>query len=357
MQVLEQQGRLDRAVEFLPDDLTLTDRARQGTGLARPENAVLIAYAKLTLYDDLLASPIPDDPYLVQELERYFPATIRDRFPDAITHHKLKREIIATTVANAIVNRAGPSVVSRLIDETGTDAATIAAAYAAVRDSFSLITLNAAIDALDGSVSGQIQLGLYASLQDLLLGRMVWFIRNADLAAASLATTVARFQPGIAELGATLATILPLPAAAAWRGRADALIASGVPADLAARLAGLDELAAAPDIALVAERTTRPITEVAAVHFALAETFGLGSLQRAAADIATGDYYERLALDRAFDAITAAHRRLTAETLRAPLPEAEITRVRTALSDLALSGLTLSRLVVAAALLGDLARN
>ncbi len=357
MQVLESQSRLDRAVEFLPDDATLADRARQGSGLARPENAVLIAYAKLTLYDDLLASPIPDDPYLAQELERYFPATLRDRFPDAIHNHKLKREIIATTVANAIVNRAGPSVVSRLADETGADAATCAAAYAAVRDSFNLIALNGAIDALDGQIPGQTQLALYAASQDLLFGRMVWFIRNAGLSATPLAATVARFRPGIAALEDSLGTILPPSAAAAWQGRADALAAKGVPTDLADRIAGLEELSAAPDIILVAERTARPVPEVAAAHFAIAEAIGLGPLLRAAAEVTTADYYERLALDRALDAIDAAHRRLTAASLAHPLPEVETTRTATALSDLTLSGLTLSRLVVAAALLGDLVRD
>ncbi len=357
MEVLEQQGRLNRAVEFLPDNAALAERARQGAGLTRPENAVLLAYAKLTLYDDLLASPIPDDPYLSQELERYFPATLRARFLDAITHHKLRREIIATIIANAIVNRAGPAVVTRLADETGADAATIAAAYTATRDIFSLIPRNAAVDALDGLVPGAVQLDLYAALQSLLLGRMVWFIRNTDLRNVPLATTVARFQPGIADIAAQLGAILSPPAAEAWHARAAALAAQGVPEHLADLIAGLDELAAAPDIILVAERTGHRITEVAAAYFIVADIFGLGALIRAAAEIATTDYYERLALDRALDSIAAAHRRLTAEHLRGHLPEGETARTRTALADLATSGLTLARLVVAAALLGDLIRE
>ena len=107
---------------------------------------------------------MPDDPYLGKELERYFPAEMRERFPDAIASHRLRREIIATQLANAIINRGGPTIVARLVDQTGADAPTIAAAYAATRDSFGLTELNAAIDALDGKVPGA---GAAASLRRL----------------------------------------------------------------------------------------------------------------------------------------------------------------------------------------------
>src|SRR4029077_14392782 len=108
MQTLEQAGHLDRAVEYLPDEIMLSEGGRRGEGLTRPEISVLLAYAKRDLDASLLASRIPDDPYLRRELERYFPAQLRERFPDAVAAHKLRREIIATQVANAIVNRAGP---------------------------------------------------------------------------------------------------------------------------------------------------------------------------------------------------------------------------------------------------------
>ena len=138
MHMLEAQGRLDRAIEYLPDDAALTERARRGEALTRPELAVLLAYAKLSLHDELLDSPVPDDPYLSKELERYFPAAMRERFPDAVANHRLRREIIATQLANAIINRGGATMVARLVDQTGADAPTIAAAYAATRDSFGL---------------------------------------------------------------------------------------------------------------------------------------------------------------------------------------------------------------------------
>ncbi len=365
MQILEQRGRLDRAVEFLPDELSLEAQQARGEGLTRPELSVLLAYAKIALNDDLLDSRVPDDPYLARELIRYFPKELREGYPEAIAGHKLRREIIATQVANAVINRLGPAAMTRLGDETGADVPTIAAAYAATRDCFAVGDLNAGVDALDSVVGGTVQMALYARLQSLLMNRIVWFIRNVDLAAVPLDKVVERFQPGIAEIGTNLATLLPPEAAEAWRTRAAELVAQGVPEALAARIAGLDELAAAPDIVVVAQRAGQPVARVAATHFALAAMFRLGALARAAAEVPASDYYDRLALDRAVDAIESGLRRLTAavmdaggdaETWRAA-HAGEVGRIGEAVGRIVASGLTTSKLAVAAGFLGDLVKE
>ncbi len=369
MQTLEHEGHLDRAVEFLPDDLALAERARRGDGLTRPEISVLLAYAKLDLDHRLLESPIPDDPYLKRELDRYFPQRLRELFPDAIDAHKLKREIVATQVANAIVNRAGPAAITRLSDETGADAATIAAAYMATRDCFGLLEFNGEIDALDGAVKSAVQLALYARLQELLMNRIVWFIRNVDLLEGSLASVVARFQPGIVAIAVGLDEVLPAAAAEARQERARQMMTDGVPVSLAERLAGLSELTVAPDIVLVAERTAKPVRDIAATHFAIADQCRLGAIARAAEEVVTTDYYDRLALDRTVDAVGVHHRRLTAQVVATGGVGAEgvahwcgsrgpvIARVRDAVEGLVASGVTLSKLMVAASLLADLARE
>ena len=208
MQTLERRQLLDRAVEALPDDAALAERTRRGQALTRPELAVLLAYGKLTLKDDLLETGVPDDPYLARELVRYFPAAIQERFPEAIETHRLRREIIATVLSNSLINRGGPAAVVRLMDETGADLAAIASAYAAVRDSYDLIALNGAIDALDNRIDGQLQLELHGGVQDLLLSRTVWFIRNVDLG-QGLDALVSRFRAGIVETAAALGTALP----------------------------------------------------------------------------------------------------------------------------------------------------
>ncbi len=368
MQTLEQQGRLDRGVEYLPDEATLTERSRRGEALTRPELAVLLAYAKLALHDALLDSPVPDDPYLGRELERYFPLELRERFGDAIATHRLRREIISTQLANAIVNRGGPTIVTRLVDQTGADAPTVAAAYAATRDSFGLTDLNAAVDALDGLVPGALQLQLYADLQDLLMGRIVWFIRNVDFSEASLDVVIGAFRAGVAEVERGLEATLSPQALTAWNARTRTLAEQGVPAELAGRIAALPDLVEALDIALVAQKTQRPVADIARTHFALEGLFRLGALTGAAREIAVSDYFDRLALDRAINSIASAHRNLTADAASrgaagseaveawSAKRGADVTRIRNAVDAIVASGLTLSKVTVASSLLGDLAR-
>jgi glutamate dehydrogenase len=369
MHNLEQAGRLNRSVENLPDDATLSERALRGEGLTRPEIAVLLAYAKLSLHDALLDSAVPDDPYLARELERYFPNEIRDEFPEAIATHRLRREIIATQLANAIANRGGMTVIARLVDETGADAPTIAAAYAATRDSFGLIELNGEIDALDGIVPGTLQLKLYAELQDLLMSRITWFIRNVDFASVALDAVVGTYGSGIAEVEHALGSALSPAARSALAARAEALSRQSVPEALARRIAALQDLVAAPDIVLVARKTGRSLLDVASSQVAIVALFQLGTHTGGARDITVSDYFDRLALDRAVDGIAVAHRNLTTEA--AGLAEsghdavalwsdkrgADIARIRGAVDGIMASGLTLSKVTVAASLLGDLARS
>jgi glutamate dehydrogenase len=367
MQALEAEGRLDRVVELLPDDAAITERMRRGEGLTRPEFAVVLAYAKLALYDALLASAVPNDPYFDRELQRYFPAALRQQFPDAVTGHRLRREIISTALSNIIVNRGGPSLVTRLVDETGADAATIAKAYAITRDAYGLMELNQAIDGLAGSVGGQAQIALYAEVQDLLIGRIVWFIRNLDLS-GTIAPIVARYREGIAALQGVLPAVMGEEASAALSARKAELTALGMAPAQAARLAALSALTSAPDIVRVAETGGGTIPDIAATHFALDRDFHLSDLAAAARAVATGDTFDRIALERAVSDIATAHRHLTAEIIGAVGAGSEavaawsrsrgaaLDHARATLESVTASGLTVSKATVAASLLADLAR-
>jgi glutamate dehydrogenase len=367
MQNLERRGLLDRAVEFLPDDTEIAERRRRSQPLTRPELAVLLAYAKLSLYDELLESNVPDDPYLGRELTRYFPKAILERFPDAPERHRLRREIIATQLANSIINRGGPSFAVQIEDQTGAPVAKMAAAFAAVRDSYQMSALNAGIDGLDNKVSAKLQGELYGAVQNLLRDRLVWFLRNADLA-QGLAAIIEHYRNGIAEVEAALATALVPEAAAARAAREAELKQQGVPDALARRFADLPGLLAAPDIVSVADRTQQKIADVAATYFAAESFFRLDRIAHAAQAINTADYFDRLALDRALDSIGDAERRLAAamagngaagaaavEAWIAPRRQ-EVDRIRLQVQEIANSGLTVSKLTVAASLLGDLVR-
>jgi glutamate dehydrogenase len=368
MQVLEQRGLLDRAVEYLPDDKEIGERRKRGQGLTRPELAVLLAYAKLTLYSDLLESSVPDDPYLGRELSRYFPKELVERYPDALENHRLRREIISTQLTNSMINRGGPSFAVRIGDQTGASAPTIAAAFFVVRNSYDMIALNGAIDALDNKISGKLQLDLYAAVEDLLIDRIVWFVRNVDIS-KGLAEVVEHYRAGIEVVAAALDKVLLEDARRTLAARATELTNAGVPDDLARRIANLRPLAAAPDIVSVADRTGKPVEDVAATYFAAGAFFQLDRIANAARGIQVTDYFDRLALDRALDSIGEAERRLTAEMVGngATGPQAvdawvtpragEVERIRAAVHGIASSGLTLSKLSVAASLLGDLVKH
>jgi glutamate dehydrogenase len=354
-------------VEFLPDDMAIADRRRHSQALTRPELAVLLAYAKLSLNHHLQASQVPDDPYLARALSRYFPDAIEERFPDAIAQHRLRREIISTQLANAMINLGGPSLVVRIADQTGAAAADTALAFAAVHDSYGMGELDDAIDKLDNRMSGKLQLDLYMAVEELLLDRLVWFLRNVDLT-KGLATIVEHYRTGIAAVEASLDGALSEDAAQARQHREDELKAEGVPDDLARRIASLPALASATDIVAVAERTGRKVADMTTTYFAAESFFRLDRIAHAARGIVISDYFDRLALDRALDSIGDAERRLTVamagdglagipavEAWVAPR-KSEVHRIRTSVQEIANSGLTLSKLSVAASLLGDLVK-
>ena len=368
MQTLEQRGELDRGVEFLPDEMVIAERRKRNAALTRPELAVLLAYAKLSLYSELLDSKVPDDPYLGRELDRYFPKEMSERYSNALHAHRLRREIIATQLTNSMINRGGATLIVRIADQTGAGSASIAAAFAAVRNSYDLIALNGEIDALDNKIAGKTQLNLYAAVQDLLLDRLVWFLRNVDLT-QGLEKIIGHYRDGIAQVAVALDSALSKPAAAVREARVAELAKAGVPDALARRIASLAILKAAPDIALVADRASKPVSEVTATYFATEAFFQLDRVAGAVPNIVVSDYFDRLALDRALDSIGDAERRLTAamvgnghagagaveEWVRPR--QAEVERIRSAIHEIAGSGLTLSKLSVAASLLGDLARE
>jgi glutamate dehydrogenase len=314
MAELEERGLLNRNVEDLPDDASLEARAGAGKGLTRSEIGTLLAFAKIALFDDLCASPIPDDPYLARELFRYFPTAMRKRFAGEIEGHRLRREIIATQLSNSAINRGGPTFLAAARDRTGAPVGTLMRAYAALRDSFGLRDLHAAVESLDGKIPGRLQLQLFAIVQDVLVDRLGWFARNLD-PATGLADIVAHYQAGLGEVSGMLFAHLPERTAKAVREKVAELAKAGVPADMAARLALLPILARDSDIILIADRTGRSMAEAARSYYAVGERLGFARIDDMIEDIAAADYYEGLALQKARDGLEAAHQELARKLL------------------------------------------
>jgi glutamate dehydrogenase len=369
IELLEARGLLDRQVEFLPSDAAIDARAATGKGLTRPELAVILASAKLTLYADLLDGHAIDDAYLAGELFRYFPETLHRTYPEAVRQHRLRREVIATVLANAMINHGGPAFVSELAAASSASPGEIALAYAATQDVYGLAELNGAIDALDGVVLSEVQLALYERVMTVLRHESLWFLRNA-VVSEGLAGLVERHRAGVSRLRSMLASALPQPLSGRVDEVAASLIGQGVPQELARAIAELDVLSYASDIVLVSERAGVPVEDGAVAFFSVFSTFALWPVIEQGRAILLTDRFDRMALDRALANLMRAQRDLTADVLRqGDGPAADrvgrwleqqatpIARTRQAVAELTQGELTVSRLSVAAGLLADLAQE
>ena len=313
MRALERRGQLDRAVEFLPSDDEIVARQAAGEGLTRPEIAVLLAYAKMTLYDAILASDLPDAPYLVADLRRYFPKVLRKKYAAAMERHQLRREIIATFIANSIVNRAGHSFAAEMAED-GMDAANIARAYTIAREVFDLRTLWHAIESLDNKTPAQRQIAMIGEVQRLIHTATKWFLTNLP-APLDVEATVAGFRPGIATLARKVATLVaPLDAgkiAAATR----AVEADRVPRTLARAIAVLPIIGAGLHIVQAAKARKRPVADVARIYFTLGARLGLDWLRAQAEALAPRSAWEQKAIAAIVDDLYGQQRAIAARVL------------------------------------------
>ena len=314
MRALERQGKLDRGVEFLPDAEVLEERRAAGRGLTRPELSILLAYSKNVLYEEFLASDLTDSEFLLNDVVKYFPRPLRKRFRAQIVDHPLKKEIIATIVANSVVNRVGITFVHDLVEETGESVEAVARAYSTARDAFALRRVWSRVEAVDTQIGAAVQTEILVRVSELLRYGTLWFLRNQPQPLA-ISDTLKRFAPGIKSVADRLAELASPEEAEAMAARAAEFREKGVDEVLAARVAGLSLLAAAPDIVLAAGQTGRDVAEVGRVYFLLGARLGLDWLRRAADDIHTVDFWERSAIASLVDDFYDQQRSLSAKVL------------------------------------------
>jgi glutamate dehydrogenase len=314
MRTLERAGKLDRAIEFLPDDEIMRERLAQRVGLTRPELAVLLAYSKTTLYDELLPSDLPDDPRLVQDLYDYFPPALKSEFRPQIEKHRLRREIIATLVTNSLVNRVGSTFVHVIREKTGQPANAVARAYAIVRETFRFRELWAAIEALDNKVDAKTQTEMLIEINRLAEPATSWFLRNGTHP-LDVSALLAEAQPGITALEAVMYDLISQPDRTDMdQYRAD-LIAKNVPEDLAKRIANLPQLWSSLDIVRIATKAGIKVEAAAAVYYDIGTIFGLDWLREGARKLIGDNHWDRLAVFAIIDDLYGHQRDLTAAVL------------------------------------------
>ncbi|WP_418321329.1 NAD-glutamate dehydrogenase [Piscinibacter sakaiensis] len=293
MRHLTTRGRLNRRIEFLPNDEVLQERRAAGGGLTSPELAVLLAYNKMELYDEVLASDVPEDPYIATTLERYFPPLLLERFPQALHRHPLKREIIATHVVNSMINRVGPTFVHRLHEETGAAAADIVRAYTGTRQMFGLVPLWQANESLNHKVPVSVQIQIIDATVKLIERGTVWLLQKRS-ALRDLAETIDRFAPGLQIVGPGLDRWLSEQERAALEQEVEALSSQGVPESLAQQVVRLDAQLSGLDIVEVAAEVGSDVETVAGVYFGIGGRLDLGWLSQQIVQLPAETHWQRL---------------------------------------------------------------
>jgi glutamate dehydrogenase len=315
IRALEQSGVLNRALEFLPSDDTLAERKAEGRGLTTPEFAIVLSYSKIALSGELLASDLPEDPYLA-ELERYFPTLVRERFGAQLRGHPLRREIIVSRIVNDLVNYAGTTFVFRLSDETGAGAPDIARAYTAAREVFDLRQLWSEIEALDGRVGTERQLSMLLRSRVLLERSTRWLLRNRrrplDIAAA-----VTHFAPGARAIAESLPNVLGSAEREHAGAEAAELRNAGVPPELAERVAHLEALVPALDIVEIAGSAGLDAASAAEVYCALGARLELPWLREQVVALPRDTRWDAMARAGLRDDVYAEQAALTAEVFPA----------------------------------------
>ncbi|GAB3112379.1 NAD-glutamate dehydrogenase [Janibacter alkaliphilus] len=314
MHSLEERGLLERELEDLPSDAELAERVKDGRGLSSPELAVLLAYAKIALSGELLDSDLPDDPATAQHLSGYFPQPVRERFGGDIEAHPLRREIIATSIANDLVNRGGITFVYRATEETAARPAEVTRAYLVAREIFGLSEYVAQVEALDTQVPTELQTHLYLEFRRLLDRACRWFLA-ARPGRLDIAAEIERLGPAVRVLAPRLPEMLCGDEAERLSEDVAELVDAGVPSELARWSCALLDLYSVLDITDLAHETGEDPMEVARVYYTVSEAFGVDALLNAVSSLPREELWDGMARGALREDLYATLESLTSSVL------------------------------------------
>ena len=307
MKLFEREGLLNRDIEFLPNDEEIQERLGAGQGLTRPELAVFLPYGKMWLYDKIISSDLPDDPITEQDLQEYFPQPLQKKFSQAISRHKLRREIIGTVVTNNFINRVGPSFLTTLMERTGLGPVDVARAYTVTEAAYRLRQIWSDIEALDNKVPAAVQMEMLLEVARMLERSVLWMLRHVQ-APIDMTKQIKSLKPGVDALRKSLSSVWSDEVAAYVNRQAEAYQKKGVPAKLALEVASIYRLAAANDITVIADTTKQTVPEAARLYYLVGERFGLGALRARTEGFATVSHWDKLAVSAAIEELFSQQR-------------------------------------------------
>ena len=310
IEYLEARGKLDRIIEFLPDNEMLAERSANGKGLTRPELSLLISYSKADLKEALVDSPIIDDEYLARELNTAFPKSLVDQFPEETGRHRLRKEIIATQIANHLIDMMGINYVFRLHQTTGCSAPEVARAFSVSRDVFNMSRYWEMIESLDHKIPSRLQHKMMLSLIKLVRRASRWFIRlkRQDLEAQEC---VSYYSPRVMEFLNCFTRYLTEPEQLDLKQGMQEMTDQGVPEELALMVAGQRYLLSSLPVIQTIEQTGEPMETVARTYFAIGSRLELNWYGRKLSDLDVVNHWQSLARDSVRDELTWQQRVLT----------------------------------------------
>jgi glutamate dehydrogenase len=319
---LEDRGDLDRALEFLPTDAEIEKRVHEGLGLKSPEFSVLVAYAKLALKQDILASSIPDDPYFANTLADYFPPAIREQYAAELPGHPLRREIVTNAVVNSMVNRGGITFAFRAQEEAGATPEQVTRAFVVCREVFGLGDYVREVEALDNVVPTAAQTALYLEFRRLLDRSVRWFL-TARPSTLDIGAEIDRFSDIVRNLRQKVPTLLRGEEKRRLERKATEFTKAGVPEDLAMRAASLLDWYSLLDIVDIATDTGREPIDVAPLYYLVSERFGIDAMLGKVTRLPRDDRWDALARGALRDDLYAVLESLTRSVIEVGDADAE----------------------------------
>ena len=378
---LEKRGQLNREVEGLPSAEDFRVLKEKELGLTRPELSLLVSYSKISLFDRILESTLPDDPHFNGMLARYFPPAL-GQYADEMANHRLKRELLATILANDLVNLGGPTFVHRAREATGGDTSAVARGFQAAREIFGFDALIKDVHALDNQAPATAQAELYGEIISLVRRQTYWLVRRwrgfDQVKTRSLDDTIAYYKPGVDAIRGYAGDIMSDFQREHVAARAALFVEHGAPAELAEAVSALRPLTSSSDVIDVAVRRSLPLKAVARLYHAAGEEFGHQTLRNAGRDMTSSEHWDRLAVRRLNEDLYADQQlalEALLDTVKGDVPDEpdaawadeqierfksanayEAARLRATLDELGASGVwTLAKITIATAALREFA--
>ena len=315
IRALVASGDLNRRIEFLPNRDELHRRETLSTGLTLPELCVLLAYSKMTLYEELLECDLPDDPFLVQDLNDYFPVQLAERFSNEIQQHRLSREIVATYVTNNMVNRVGPTFAHKVRQFTSASNADVARAYCAAKAIFSMDETWKKVESLDNKVPAEVQMRMLSYIEGLLERATLWLLRHRP-APLDITQTVQYFKEGMETLIESIAEIVTEEQKNLLNQRKEELTDQKVPAALAQKIVEFIPLSTSLDILEIVKSSNRDVPFVAAVYFSVGARLQLIWIREKVSELPVENHWHGRAKSRLSDDIHAHQYAIASEVVR-----------------------------------------